>query len=232
MARLHRLVVAGLPHQVVQRGHNGQPVFADEVDRDLYLTLLRETAAAHGLAVHAYVLLDAEVRLLVTPRQRDALGRVLQALGRRYVSAFNRRHGRSGTLWEGRFRAGVIEPDLYLLAAMRAIEQAPRHALHVDPTTWHWSSAGHHLGRLRDPVVSDHPLFWALGNTPFEREMAWKRRLEEPTPAAEAQALEHAACGGWALGSPAFLDRLAATTPRPLRPRPRGRPKKATAGAV
>jgi putative transposase len=230
MARLSRLVVAGHPHHLIQRGNNGEPIFIDASDRQLFLQLLGEAAAAHGVAVHAYALLDAEVQWLATPRAPQGLSRTVQTLGRRYVSAFNRRHHRSGTLWEGRFRAGVIESERYFLASMRYVELAPVAAgLAAQAADWPWSSAAHHLGLRHDPLIADHPLYWALGNTPFERELAYRGLMEQGVGQAEMQALAHAAAQGWAFGSPAFLERLAETTPRPLRPRPRGRPRKVPA---
>jgi len=229
MARLPRLVVAGHPHHLVQRGNNGEVIFRDASDRQLFLQLLGEAAVAHGVAVHAYVLLDTEAQWLATPATAPALSRAVQALGRRYVSAFNRRHRRTGTLWEGRFRAGLIESERYFLACLRHVEQAPVAAgLAAEPAEWPWSSAAHHLGLRRDPLIADHPLYWALGNTPFERELAYRAWLEQSPADADKLALAHAANQGWALGSPTFLARLADETARPLRPRNRGRPRKAS----
>jgi putative transposase len=226
MARLPRLVVAGHPHHLVQRGNNGEAIFIDPSDRQLFLQLLAEAAAAEGVAVHAYALLDREAQWLATPNTTQALSRTVQALGRRYVSAFNRRHHRSGTLWEGRFRAGVIESERYLLACMRYVEQAPVIAgLVAAPADWPWSSAAHHLGLRRDPLIVDHPVYWALGNTPFERELSYRSSLEPIPGDDDRQAIAHAANQGWALGSSLFLNRLAEETTRPLRPRARGRPR-------
>ena len=92
----------------------------------------------------------------------------VKALGRRYVAAFNRRHGRAGTLWEGRYRATVAQPQRHFIALLTLLEWQPqRLGLCVSALEWPWSSAAHHLGRRRDPLVTDHPLFWATGNTPF-----------------------------------------------------------------
>jgi len=228
MARLPRLVVAGHPHHVIQRGNNGQPIFVDATDRHLFLQLLGDAATTQGVAVHAYALLDSEAQWLATPATPQALSRTVQTLGRRYAAAFNRRHGRSGTLWEGRFRAGVVESERYLLACMRYLESAPVTAgLAAHPADWPWSSAAHHLGLRRDPLLDDHRLYWALGNTPFERELAYRVLLEQDMGEDEMRAIAHAAGQGWALGSPSFLARLAEEIRRPLRPRPRGRPRKA-----
>lgn len=226
MARLSRLAIAGELHYVIQRGHNRQPVFLDDEDRARFLSALRDAATEHRLAIHAYALLDGEVQLLVTPQSDESLSRAMQALGRRYVAGFNRRHGRSGTLWEGRFRAAVVESERYFLDALALIERTPVPQFAADVADFRWSSAAHHLGRRRDPLVHDHPLYWALGNTPFDREMAYRRKLEQGVAAADAAALAAAAAKSWALGSPAFLGRLAAQTTRPLAARRRGRPRK------
>jgi putative transposase len=216
MARLARLVVPGLAHYVVQRGHNRGVVFGDAEDRAEFLRSLREAAAAQKVAVHAYALADHEVQLLVTPPSGPALSRMMQTLGRRYVSAYNRRYGRSGTLWEGRYRCAVVEPGAWLLAALRLVDGEAG-----------VTSAGHRTGAAPDPLLSDPTEFWRLGNTPFEREAAWRARLAQVQPPAEAAALRHAALGGWAIGAPAFLAQAAAAGARPVRPRPRGRPARA-----
>jgi putative transposase len=130
-------------------------------------------------------------------------------------------------LWEGRFRAGVIESERYLLACMHYVEHSPVGAgLAAGPAEWPWSSAGHHLGLRRDPLIVDHPMYWALGNTPFERELAYRSLVDLGLDDADRQAIAHAASQGWALGSSSFLTRLAEETTRPLRPRTRGRPKR------
>ena len=224
MARLARLCVAGHPHLVLQRGHNGQPVFTDAEDRSSFLKLLAEAARASGVSVHAYALSADEVRLLATPAQADSLSRMMQSLGRRYGFAFNRRHARSGSLWDGRFRTAPIEAEQHLLAAMRYIESAL-----PAPDV---SSAAHHLGQGNDPVVSDHSLYWALGNTPFDREMKYRAWLEQGIPSSEAERFQRAGQQGWPVGTPAFLDSLSQVTDRRLAAKPRGRPPKARVQSV
>jgi putative transposase len=230
MARQPRLVIPGQTHYLVQRGHNAQAVFVDDDDRRLYLRLLLDIVRAQRLPVHAYALLDTEIHLLLMPREADSLGRAMQALGRSYVLAFNRRHGRSGTLWQGRFCAGVLESGECTLDGMRLIDSlAWRRGLASSIDRFHWSSAGHRLGMRRDPLVSDPPEFWGLGNTPFDREVAYRTLLDPGPDEARARQLERTAIGGLALGSEAFLARLAAATGRAVRARPRGRPRSADA---
>ncbi len=221
MARLARLVVAGQAHLVLQRGHNGARVFVDAADRATYLMALREAAAAEAVQVHALALLDSEVLLLLTPAEPAALGRFMQAVSRRYVSAYNRRHGRSGTLWDGRFRCGPVEPGHVRLDALRWID-GQSHEAGV-------STAAQRTGEVRDTLFSDPPEYWQLGNTPFEREAAWRALLAAGLPATRAEALRRAASGGWAAGSAAFATQVAEASGRPARPRPRGRPMRTRA---
>jgi putative transposase len=214
MARLTRLSLPGLPHLVLQRGHNAQLVFRDADDRILFRQVLREVARANSVAIHAYALWGQEVALLLTPADAAATGKMMQALGRRYGHAFNRRHGRTGSLWEGRFRVTVLEAELHLLSAMRWLESS------VD------SSVVHHTGETVDPLITEHPHFWSLGNTPFEREMAYRQWLVQSAPASDVEQLKSAVLQGWPLGSPQFIQRVARLTDRRLAPLPRGRPVK------
>ena len=231
MARLPRLALAGQAHLVSLYGHSDQPVFIDDEDRQQFLAALRESALLQKVAVHAYVLLADHVHLLLTPSTDGGLGKLMQGLGRRYGAGFNRRHDRRGSLWAGRFRATVVQPGAYVLDAMLFIDQHPVRTGQVATAQDHaWSSARHRLGGLRDGMVSglitDGDAWWQLGNTPFEREAAYRRLIDEGLPAARAAALAEAGRKGWALGDAVFLATLAQQADRPVQPRPRGRPRK------
>lgn len=222
MARLARLAVAGQAHLALMVGHPAQPVFVDDDDRRQFLAALRESALQQSVAVHGYALLPQRVLLLLTPATDGALGTLMQGLGRRYGAAYNRRHGRQGSLWAGRFRTAVVQGGAPLLEAMLYVDLQ---GLQAGPAQTPWCSLAHHLGRQRDPLVSDGPAWWALGNTPFEREAAYRRCVDEGLSPERVAALESAVRGGWAIGDAAFLARLAQATDRPLQPRPRGRPR-------
>lgn len=232
MARLPRLALAGWPHHLVQRAHPGQALALDDVDRQAWERALREGAAGARVAIHAYALLEDRFHLVATPDAERSLSEMMQALGRRYVAVFNRRHARSGGLWAGRFRATVLEPERYLVPAMLHAELAPvRAGLTRHPADWRWSSCAHHLGRRRDPLVTEPAAYWALGNTPFDREAAWGRLLDAGLSDDLHRALQDATHLGWALGSEAFVARMAALAARPMAPRPRGRPRRTGAPA-
>jgi putative transposase len=221
MARLARLVLAGHAHYVIQRGHSAAPVFADDHDRAVYLAALREAAAAERVLLHAYALLNAEVQLLLCPPQAEALSRMIQAVGRRYVSAYHRRHGGSGTLWDGRFRCAVVQPGATRLEVLCLVDGQS-----AEPGV---TSAGHRTEGRPDPTLADPPEYWQLGNTPFEREVAYRALLAQGLASARAQALRRAALGGWVAGTPAFAAQVSEAAARPTLPRPRGRPPRAQA---
>lgn len=227
MPRLPRLILPGQAHHIILRGNNRQAIFFSDHDREQLLKTLAEVAALHQVAIHAYVLMDNHLHLLATPQHEEGLSRMMQSLGRRYVAWFNTRHQRSGTLWEGRFRAGLIESERYFMACMRYIELNPvRAGLCADPEQWRWSSAGHHLGLVRDMLVKEHELYWSLGNTPFEREHAYREFLTQGVSTSECQQLTDAALRGRPLASATFLKPLAAEHKQVVVRRPRGRPRK------
>ncbi len=228
MARLPRLGVAGWPHLLTQQVHEGQLLARDDTDRQDLLDALREAARQHGVAVHAYQIGTSALVLLVTPERADSASLFMQAVGRRYVANHNRRHGRQGGLWSGRYRGTVLDPARYLLDAM-VFTEAREGGLDVSSggLVWsEWSSAPHHLGLRTDPLVTDAPGFWALGNTPFERQAAWRQRLQEGLGDARRRELAEAMHKGWALMPPEQQRAMEASIGRPLSPRPRGRPRK------
>lgn len=227
MARLPRLTIAGLPHHLIQRGNNRQPIFASDDDRRFMLSLLGEAAAWLSVAVHAYVLMDDHFHLLATPADATGLPLLMQAVGRRYVRYFNDRQHRSGTLWEGRYRATVLEPQRHLVASMAYLDLNPvRAGLVADARDYPWSSHAHYIGLHVDRLVTPHPSYWELGNTPFAREAAYAERVRAGLGTREVQALTDATLQGWALGDVDFIDALQKQTSRRIRKAAPGRPPK------
>ena len=225
MARLPRLSVPGYPHHVIQRGNNRQPIFLDEADRQQLLQLLESLAREFDVTVHAYVLMDNHFHLLLTPQTAEGLPRLMQAVGRRYVRYFNDRHGRSGTLWDGRYKSTLIETERYLLACMAYIDLNPvRAGLVGQARDYAWSSHGYYAGLRSDRLVNPHPLYWALGNTPFAREAAYARLVQEGVSASQQRALTESVLKGWALGGPDFMTQLQKKTDRRLSKAAAGRP--------
>ncbi|MBL8386846.1 MAG: transposase [Hydrogenophaga sp.] len=227
MARLSRLTLPGQVHLVTHRGNNRQPVVLDDEDRQTLLDLLSEEALRHRVALHAYVLLPAGLYLLLTPSTADGVPAMMQSVGRAYVRRFNARHGRSGTLWEGRYRSTLIQPERYLLPCMCLMDMEPvNEGLSNDPAGYPWSSHRHHAGQGHERRLTPHPLYWALGNTPFAREAAYAEMVHRGLTAQQMGAIRDAVWHGWALGDPGFIESLQRDTTRRLTPSRPGRPKK------
>jgi putative transposase len=230
MARLTRLVIAGLAHHVIHRAVSGGLAFADADDRRQFLQILKRCSVEHGVTVHAYVLLDHEFQLMATPEAADQLSRMMQALARFYVPAFNRRHNRAGALWQGRFRAAPVAGAQALLDCMRYLEQAPQRAGWAGSLLeFDGSSAAHHTGRAADALLSAVPTdsaYWALGNTPFARDAAYQALLERPVSPELAARLDACTPLGWALTSDGASSELSQMAPRRVTVKPKGRPVK------
>ncbi|MES2741567.1 MAG: transposase [Pseudomonadota bacterium] len=230
MARLPRLIVPSQPHYLVQRGLNQQAVFLDEQDHTAFLGWLRAAAKTFKVALHAYVLLPAELQLLVSPADETGLGQMMQSIGRHYVPYFNGKYNRSGTLWQGRYKTALIEAAPYCMLCSRYIEAAPvRAGLVGAAADYPWSSYAHHVGERSDPVVLDHALYWALGNTPFQREAAYLSLSEQALSLTELVALEKTVLKGWPLASEPFKQALQQKLKRQVLPAKRGRPYKVPA---
>lgn len=216
MARLPRLALPEHAHWLSQQAHSAGVAFVDQVDRQAYLDALLRSARAENVKLHAYALLSNEVHLVATPALAASLGHLMQAVGRQYVSAYHRRHGGSGTLWNGRFRSAVVQGGALLLDVVCLVDGA-------SPDPGHTSLA-HRASDERHPLISDPPEYWALGNTPFERQLRWRERMAEGLDPHSRETLLAAARGGWVIGTPAFQQEVAVLAARPAAPRPRGRP--------
>ncbi len=228
MARLKRLVVPGVPHHVSQRVVAGGAAFVDAADHQAFVAALRLCSAEHQVAVLAYALLNQQVQLVLIPAHAGSLGRMMQALTRQYVGPFNRKHARSGALWQSRFSSAPVQAGTQLLNCVLYVEQAPQRAGFTGAVfDYPWASACHHAGLRSEGWLAAMPAdsaYWKLGNTPFERDAAYRRRLEQPLSAPEIQKIEAAVLKGWALGSAEFLADIGASTGRRPAPAPRGRP--------
>lgn len=225
MARPRRMVVAGQPHHVLQRGNDRQLIFRDDQDRRMFLDWLREAARQLNVAIHSYVLMPNHVHLLASPAEADGLSRMMQWIGRHYVPYFNRKYDRVGTLFQGRFKAIVIESERYFLVCSRYIELNPvRAGMVISPAEFAWSSYTHHAGIRSDPMLTDHVLYWSLGNTPFQREAAYRALMEQGLSTAEVAAVTEATFKGWPLASVEFKGALQKRLQRPVGPVRRGRP--------
>lgn len=228
MARLPRLTLPGYPHHIIQRGNNRQPIFAGTPDYETLLGLLEEYARKFQVAIHAYVLMSNHLHLLATPTSAEGVPQMMQALGRSYVRYFNARQARTGTLWEGRYKSTLIQAERHLLACMVYIDLNPvRAGLVSDPADYPWSSHLHYIGRRSDRLITPHPLYWELGNTPFARDAAYAELVRSGIGFEHQRALTEATFHGWALGEADYVADLQRRTERRVSKGRPGRPRRA-----
>lgn len=216
MARMTRLYAPGCSHHIIQRGNNRATCFHEDGDYLRYLELLQIAAHQHGVAIHAFVLMTNHVHLLLTPDASQSCGRMMQSLGRRYVRYFNDRYGRTGTLWEGRYKSTLVDTDTYYFAVSRYIELNPVRANMVpEPADHPWSSyQGNALG-CPCPLLTTHRLYQRLGRTDAERQRSYRCMFDQPVPSEMIEVLRYATNRSWVFGSESFRRSIAQTANRP-----------------
>jgi putative transposase len=226
MARLRRLYLPGIPSHVWVRGNNREAIFRSEGDRVYFHRCLVESTRRFGLKVHAYVLMTNHVHLLATGDGKDSLAKVVQCMGRRYVSYFNYLYQRTGTLWEGRFKSCPVESERYFLVCHRYVELNPVRAEMVgDPGDFAWSSYRSNAFGHADDLVTPHPLYMELGGVESERRAAYRAMFGAGLDSATLGAIRHSARKGWALGGRDFCEFLEVQAGRPAAIRKAGRPR-------
>ncbi len=180
MPRKPRMYLPGFPCHVIQRGNNRGACFLTHPDYQFYLECLIDAAKRYGVAVHAYVLMTNHVHLLMTPARKDSISRTMQSIGRRYVQYINYRYRRTGTLWEGRHKASLVDHDKYLLACMRYIELNPVRAGMVETADdYRWSSYRCNAHNVPDALIRNHAVFEALGYDEEKRANSYRALFEE-----------------------------------------------------
>jgi putative transposase len=206
-----RLVFPGVALHVIQRGVNRAPCFRVEADYLVYLSHMRHLSAKHGCAVHAYCLMTNHVHLLLTPATKESCTALMRDLGQRYVPYFNGRHGRTGTLWEGRSRSSIAESARYVLACYRYIELNPVRAGMVDqPRHYPWSSFSINTGERSDPFVVPHVEFAGLALDAAKRHRGYLALFGEQMDEVLLGAIRDAANTGYPLASDEFKNRVLA----------------------
>lgn len=229
MPRSARLVLPGIPLHVIQRGVNRAALFVDDEDRRHYLRLLRNACRKQAVAIHAFVLMGNHVHLLITPSTVEGLAPAMRQCGQNYVQYFNKRHVRSGTLLEGRFKSCLVDSDGYLLMVHRYIELNPvRAAMVAFPEEYRWSSVRVYLGLEHNPMLTPHPCYTLLGPTPEARANAYSEWLRASIQPDERERIVIYVAQERALGSPRFQDMVGRALQRSVVCRPAGRPVKET----
>ena len=194
-------------------------LFAEDWDYRFFRDCLVAACERHGCKVHAYVFMTNHTHLLMTPSTEIGVGKVMQSVGRRYVQHFNARNGRSGTLWEGRYRATVVETARYLFACYRYIELNPVRAGMVgSPADYPFSSYRFNALGNTDSLVTPHSEYEALGRSSRDRQGAYRSLFAVDLPECTLDEIRDATNKAWALGSEAFRKEIADSVKRRTQP--------------
>ncbi|MBL1274469.1 MAG: transposase [Ectothiorhodospiraceae bacterium] len=227
MARLPRFVIPGQPQHVIQRGNNREVIFVTVVDYQFYFEILKEACAKYQCDVHAYVLMTNHVHLLMTPNTDDGISKVMQSLGRRYVQYFNYTYDRTGTLWEGRYKATLIDTEHYLLTCSRYIELNPVRAKMIKhPSDYLWSSYSHNALGKENSLITPHSLYKKLGRSCAEREKAYRELFRARIADLTLSEIREATNKSWVLGNDRFRKKIEKLTDRQVTPKARGGDRK------
>lgn len=221
MPRIARIVVEGIPHHITQRGNHRAPIFFSDHDRKFYLSLLKKQSMKHGLEVHGYCLMTNHVHIVGTPSAPDSMALAIGRSHHRYAQYLNQRLGRTGHVFQNRFRSCPLDLPHYWLA-LRYSEQNPVRARIVRlPWAYEWSSAAAHVGLGNDRGLLDLEKWWAS-----DMSVHWRAFLIESLSEETLRILRAHTLKGRPLGDQRFLAELEKRTGRQLRPCPAGRPKK------
>jgi len=228
MARLPRFVLPGHPQHVIQRGNNRQIIFCAECDYQFYLEKLNDAAKKHSCDIHAYVLMTNHVHLLVTPQVEDSINKMMQMLGRYYVQYFNYTYKRTGTLWEGRYKASLIDSERYLLTCMRYIELNPVRAKDMaeHPAKYPWSSYRHNALGVKDKLITEHLLYKRLGATTKQCQENYQLLFDQIVTDKALDEIREATNKAWVLGSDSFVEKINDTLNRQALPKEKGGDRK------
>ena len=227
MARLPRIVIPGQPQHVIVRGNNRGEIFRAEADYGFYLEKLKLACDKHGCLIHAYVLMTNHVHLLITPDAEQSLAETLQMLGRYYVQHYNYSYKRTGTLWEGRYKATLIDSESYLLTCMRYIELNPvRAGIVSHPSEYRWSS--YHCNALgqADDLVTPHLEYRRLDKSAQTRQASYRQLFKHHIPERSVTAIRDATNKAWVLGSDHFKHSVQRQLERRVAPSARGGDRK------
>ena len=223
MARLPRFVIPGQPQHVIQRGNNRNVIFKADEDYQYYLQKLSEACKKFDCEVHAYVLMTNHVHLLITPHLENGISKTMQYIGRYYVQYFNYKYQRTGTLWEGRYKATLLDSESYLLTCSRYIELNPvRAGMVKEPSEYLWSSFHYNALGQENSLITPHTVYKGLGINNVACESNYYALFAKSIPKTEIEEIRAATNKAWVLGNDKFKGKVEQLINRQAQPKPRG----------
>ena len=223
MARLPRFSIPGQPQHVIQRGNNHDVIFVADEDYYFYLEKLKDACQKYQCDIHAYVLMTNHVHLLMTPHSENGISKVMQSLGRFYVQYFNYQYNRTGTLWEGRYKATLLDSEQYLLICSRYIELNPvRAKMVLHAAEYPWSSYHYNAQGEENQLITPHVVYKTLGRSDNERQLNYRALFDSHMSSIDIEDIREATNKAWVLGNDRFKEQIEKLTARQVKPKARG----------
>ena len=228
MPRQSRIVLVDYPHHIIQRGHNREVIFSGDEDYLYYLDNLRLWKTKLGCKVYAYCMMSNHVHLIINPGENpENLGLMMKRIAGRQTRYINSLEGKTGSLWEGRYKSSPIQADEYLLACCRYIELNPVRAGLVDlPVQYRWSSYPKRMGAVKQSILDLDPFYLSLGDAPPERSEKYEQLLNETIPEQILKKMREAVQRGQLTASSSLAREVSEKFGRCLEFRGPGRPRK------
>lgn len=227
MPRKPRFIIPGVPVHIVQRGHSRDPVFFEDADYSAYLGWLKSGVERYHCEIHAYVLMTNHIHILATPRETESITRMMQYVGRHYVPYINHTYGTTGSIWEGRYKAGLIQDEHYLLTCMRYIELNPVRADMVcSPADYRWSSYSANVQGNPNELITRHAIYLSLGESLDACCSAYKELFEAHVDLQDLNNIRSSLQTGTPLGNDHFKQKIEAKLGMKVGHSKRGRPFK------
>jgi putative transposase len=226
MARKPRFNMVGMPQHIVQRGNNRNACFFDQTDYRFYLDSLSQASEKYGCTIHAYVLMTNHVHLLVTQQVEYGVSQLMQSVGRKYVRHVNDTYRRTGTLWEGRYKASLVDAESYLLTCYRYIELNPvRAGMVQSPGDYGWSSYRCNALGKSNSLVTPHELYIALGDKDKDRQAEYRKLLSSHVDEKTLQRMRESLNQELVIGTDKFKDDVERHLARRVKRGKAGRPR-------
>lgn len=230
MARMPRFVLPGFPQHVIQRGNNGQQILFREEDYWFLWEKIGDAAEKFDCKIHVYCLMPNHLHLLLTPDRPNGIGKLMQYIGRFYVRYSNRDNDRTGTLWEGRYRATLLDPAVWLIPVSQYIENNPvRAGLVTDPSDYGWSSYAANASGGDDRLITPHEVYTHLGRSQKARLAAYATGCATPMGEDQLKRIRDATNKAWVLGDDTFCQHVEQQLNRRTQPRQRGGDRRSAA---
>lgn len=226
MPRKARVLVPACPHHIVQRGHNRSAVFVEDTDYVYYLKNLREWKLELGLKFYAWCLMTNHIHLIVEPEgDPTKISLLMKRVNGRQSALVNRLEKRSGSLWEGRFKASPVQEEAYLLACIRYVELNPIKAGIVESVDeYRWSSFPERATALGTGMLDSHRCYNSMGSTTESRLETYRSYLAEPARKKEIEVIRTGLQRNQLTGNPGFVDEIERRIGVRIEQRGRGRP--------